>query len=486
MRFSSRRRDRNRNSPIAVGLLVCGGVLALWENEGRFDYATAAREAREVRSLDQAQADEAVSLTGKLEEPTIAVRYVEPVRGYLSLEAVTEIYSYVEDRDSDGDRYIEREWSGQLEGLRENRELKKLLSSELQRPDTYVLGGEQISSARVHFVDDEETLDPGALKLTSVGLDLELAPAGDYFFRGEGSASDPELGDERVSFRGVRATRHATWFGAVADGRGAVKDYEIAQSWISSLIGNDGLLHHLVNGRHEEAVDKIAADLSAARWKVRLGGTLAIMLGIYSALSMVASLLYVIPVVGQIAQGAAFVVSAVLGLIVSLSVILASMLWHHPLALVLPAAVMTAIVLYFRSLKAKAKANARSRARSRARDDDAEQGGSAGDERLFDQMIKMATADGELSDKESRFLRRWATQAGIPQERMFEMLRAATEADAVVTPPDRAALEQMIALALADGAISAREMRMIQRMGETLGMSRAAVRALTAEVSSAA
>ena len=59
MRLSFRRRDRNRNSPVAIGLLVCGGVLALWENEGRFDYATAAQQAREVRSLDEAQADEA-------------------------------------------------------------------------------------------------------------------------------------------------------------------------------------------------------------------------------------------------------------------------------------------------------------------------------------------------------------------------------------------------------------------------------------------
>lgn len=98
MKIGSNSTDRNGNVAwSAVGVL--GGILALWENEGRFDYSAAAHDAAVVVSHQLAEPDETVAITGALEMGiAIEDRYVEPILGYHIVARTAEIYSWHRDQ----------------------------------------------------------------------------------------------------------------------------------------------------------------------------------------------------------------------------------------------------------------------------------------------------------------------------------------------------------------------------------------------------
>ena len=58
---------RRRNSLVLAGVGLLGGILALWENEGRFDYSQAAHDARLITAPADAAPGEAIAFESALD-----------------------------------------------------------------------------------------------------------------------------------------------------------------------------------------------------------------------------------------------------------------------------------------------------------------------------------------------------------------------------------------------------------------------------------
>ena len=487
--LGSRRKNRE-NSIVLIPLLIGGGILALWENEGRFDYAETAADARAISTASDARGDEPISLTGTLSPGgTLTPLYLEPLAGWHQVVAIAEIYCW--DDESDEDDLMddmELDWRDHVPGVRENNEVTQRLRSGTARLDRVVIGETTVEPAKLKLIDEDQALDLTSLALSTEAEELGLVRAGHQLVSRAQASNNPKLGDERVSYRAIPAAATGTYFGSIRDGKGHPLDFEIEQSIISGLIGNDGLFHYLVNGERAEAVQKMKASISALKWRVRGFGILAIIGGIYIALSAVASLIYMIPVIGDLAHGAALIVSVVVGGAAGLLVILSSALFHHPIALVIPLGGLAAVALYLRSLKSKAAGNARRRRSGASSATTSAPGESSGDPfadrdlAALEALVHVAMSSGDISKRERSFLDRWADAAGIDQDTLEQMIEAEDAGDRTHELAGREDLVDLVELALADGTLSSKEIKLLRRMAASIDIGAREFRDLVREV----
>ena len=98
------RKRQSKAGALLVGPgLVIGGVMALWQNEGRFDYYRAARAAVVIAAPSGAPPGEAVACSATLNtDIPIAGDYVTAFVGYHVVRRSAEIYSWKRSEDSDG------------------------------------------------------------------------------------------------------------------------------------------------------------------------------------------------------------------------------------------------------------------------------------------------------------------------------------------------------------------------------------------------
>ena len=491
------RKKNNKAGAVIIGpVLVIGGVLALWENEGRFDYFKAAREAAVIASPGES-VGEPVAFTDALNtDIPIAGEYVDEFVGYLSVERLAEIYSWERDEDSDGDVSWSLGWQSGLENNSRNEGLTQVLRSGSLYPEVYELGSLSISPTDIHFVDGTVSIAPGSVRLSTGGTDLGLRPDGDTFHLDKGQPDD--LGDERIQYFGVPNAPTASYFGLIADGRGVGKRFEQNDGIISSIIDNDGMLHHLVNGSREGALEKIRADLVRKTWLVRLFGTLAIVFGFLLFFGVFATLLYRIPILGGLVQFGVFVISLVLGLGLALTVMLAGFVFHHPLTVALPLALVIGGAIWFVRKSRVASRNAKSALAQKVA---AQQAAVATPpplpplpttpaaeppplpampvasptevmERTFVNLALVAMSEGGLARSEEKFLKSWGDENGISSTRMEELLEGARHDPPEAHPATRDDLELMACVAMADGVLSHKEWRFLMKIAEKVGIDR--------------
>ena len=274
--------------PGAVGV----STLVLWENEGRFDYYRAALETTIITSPSDAAPQDAVSLTGALDfSIVIAGEYVDRLTGYLRVRRFAEIYSWEESEDDEGNTEWTQSWYARVEPNYRNDDILQVLSNSTLYPPIYRLGVLEISPARIHVVDSYAAIAADRLQLSADGSRIGLDATREYLYLRQ-TPNTTTLGDERLTYLGVTAEPEASYFGRIEDGVGVGKQYETNESFISELIGNDGLLHHLVNGGRDEALSTVRSDFIMTKWLVRVGGTFGMIFGFWLLFGRFASLLY--------------------------------------------------------------------------------------------------------------------------------------------------------------------------------------------------
>jgi len=474
--------------------LVIGGIMSLWENEGRFDYYKAARDATVIESPDVAPAGATVAMTAELDTGiAIPGEYVEDVLGYHVVSRSAEIYSWTERRDDDGTSSWSKGWHSSLESNSRNGGLRQTLRSATLYPPRYRLGDLEIAPANIHFADSYEDIAVASLPLSDAGRGQGLFTAGGYLFKGEGG---DRLGDERVSYRGVPNSAIASYFGLIGAGVATGKQHAMDRSLVSGIIGNDGILHHLVNGGREEALHTIKADLQRLKWLVRLGGTAAVVFGIFVFFSGFVNLLYRIPILGSLVSTGVLLVSVVIGFSISLLVILASLAFHEPLLVLLPVALIVTVVVLFQRRAKAARENVRASLRERRPGRAAGLTGAGAPaagaapsdtrtvEALFISLATLALADGTLDEKENRFLVRWGRGSGIARARMKELFALAKREHGPVHAADREDLVLLTCLAMADGTLSVKELSGLIAIGKRIGLSVEDVREIIVAVES--
>ena len=477
----AREKKNSKLGALLVGpALIIVGVLALWENEGRFDFAKAARQATVVGTPAQAQQAETFAYTGQLETAMpIAGYYVKEFTGYYQVTRNAEIYCWDKDEDSDGHTTWDKEWMSSVESNSRNNGLRQTLEGGQLRPEKYELGDLVISPKDIHLVDPNETIPAGKLVRTQAGRDAGLLVDRDYFFKGQGSIASPELGDERIEYLGVHNVMTASYFGALEGDQASGKQFEISQSFLSRFIGNDGVLHHLVNGNRETALGSIKGYFTKVLWLTRLGGTAAVVFGMMATMSVFLGLLYHIPLLGNLVEWGAFLVSLVLGVTLSAMVIVTSYIAHSPvlIALVLVLVAVGVYLLLQRSRTTKKNVQttlhdyqARHAVEGYDIDVDAATGWSPNfAEQTFQKLVTMAAING-LSHKETKFLERWGELNGVAKSRIDEMLEN-TSGDAEAMEVDtRNDMILLVCVALADGMLSGRELSALKAIARRIGM----------------
>ena len=91
-------------------------------------------------------------------------------------------------------------------------------------------------------------------------------------------------------------------------------------------------------------------------------------------------------------------------------------------------------------------------------------------------------SDGDLSKTERVFLDQWASAADVEQLALEQMIEAANAEDATHQLASREGLVDLIELALADGALSSKEIQLLRRMAATIDIGAREFRALVREV----
>ncbi|MGK0155002.1 MAG: hypothetical protein ACI9SE_001962 [Neolewinella sp.] len=486
--------SRNGRGDLALTAIgVLGGILALWENEGRFDYSAAAHDAEVISSHKLADPDRTIAITDALKtDIRIEDSYVEPILGYHIVERTAEIYSWHHSTGENSKWTLD--WYTYLESNTRNSEQKKLIGDQRSPAKDYQLGELKINPANIHFADSYQAIQPSSLRLGAKGEEVALEAEGGAFYKRVGARGTDTLGDERITYSGIPNAATATYFGLIADGVGVGKNFEIETSIISSLIKNDGILHHIVNGEHDQALATVASDYSSLMWMVRLGGTLAIMIGIYTALSSLVNLLYGIPLLGQLVRGGVLLVSAVLGLVIALITIVTSLIVHHPVFVALPLllAIGAYVALRMRSKQAKENAGqtlSRMTATMASERDAADGGSETGSdavENALRNLAAMAAADGKLDKREQKFLVRWGEQHGLSKQQVETLFKQQMMSKQQPKVSSRDDLVVITCLALADGRISTKELRLLRSLGTGLGMTNDDMQSMILEVESAA
>jgi len=465
------KKEKNGLAGIIVGpLIVLAALLAIWKNETRFNYHRAAQQAAPTKDPSSLQDGQNFSYTATIDRQLeLPGDYVESFTGYLVVYRTAEIYAWDRDEDDDGNVTWSRRWMTHLENNSRNSGLDQRLSGNTLLPESYELGSLVVDSRDLQFVDGTERIEVQQLVLNPTALTNQFAIQDQFFYLNKGSGRS--IGDERVSYQGIPIPEQVTFFGRHVAGRGVADDRQRRTNWISLLIQDKGILHHLVGGDRDQALGTMKAHLIRVKWMVRAAATFATVFGFIITFSFFARFLFGIPLVGRIAQWGAFALGVAIGLPVALSTILLSYIISHPLlllAMVGLLAVAVAWVIRKRSRGKQTQHAARNRLENRW-------GHRVDTEELktqqFIELVLLAEADMQLDEGERKVLERWAARQGWDSDKVAQMIEVAKQrraaAPPVTTSKDR--LRTLIEMSLADGTLSPFEIRTISQAARNVG-----------------
>ncbi len=476
--------DRNKkNSPFAAILfgpaLGFFAVTALWHNEGRFDYYKAARDTTPVEALAPEDRGTTVSISGWMDQDlTLDGDYVSSFRGYLTVRRSAQIYCWKKNKDSDGDVTWDLRWQSSVESNSRNNDVHQKLASRTIAPDEYLVGDWYVDGDDLAFIDSRDKISPNELTLSVDGEELELTPDETHFYLRKGASRD--LGDERVGYSGIPVPRTATYFGILQGDRGVAHVAEVKTGWVKQIIGDTGILHHLAGGDRDVALGAMKASLSRLKWLVRVLGTVGTIFGYLIFFSAFFGILLYVPVLNRVAEFGIMIGSLILGLLTSFVTIATSYLVHHPIIVLAILGAVVAIILYSRGQRRRAQAGAQ---QALAREFGHPPSARELAERQLVGMARVALADGQLDDKEKKFLQAWAGRRGLSEDDVARLLTSAEEATAEPGISSDKELSVLIQLALADQHVSPFELKKLFQAGKQLGYTPRKVRNMVTEAS---
>ena len=512
--------------------LAITGILVLWENESRFNYYEAARDATQISSPHESSG-EPISFTSRLDtDIPITGDYIERFISYHKVSRRAAIYSWHKGKDSEGHTTWELGWHSRLEKNSRNSGLQQKLSSRDLYPSHYILGDMRITKDHIHFVDSPVAISVKSLELTNKAHSLKPRNSGGLYLT---NGKPNNLGDERVIYKGIPNAPMATYFGVISDEEGVGKQLETVPEKVSSLIKNDGILHHLVNGGREAALIKMKENFERIVWYTRIGGSLAIIVGIYFFFNSFYSLLYRIPLVERLVNKGAFVGSLAIGTPIALIVIISGLMTHNPFSVAFPLIIIITLVTYFilRSKTTKKQANHMLKERLSKLPPPLPQPQAASDsaittrfktippplppplpppqtastseilprfkntqkltetitdetsssaislpaqdnnliEQTFLQLATMGHAEGGFKKKERKLLNKWGGKHNVSEERMSELLTQAKKGGDQPSPTKREDLELLTIMALVDGEISTDEWKLLVKFAQRMGLA---------------
>jgi len=321
-------------------LLFIGSFAVLWFNEGRTNMADVARNSTPVvgTSINPSTDGKLVAVSGLLasneqlgDAPTL-----QP-GGYIQIERNVEMFAWAEEKSSETTKEI----GGSSTTKTTYTYTKKWTSSPAtssnfehpeghENPDlpfqseTFTVGNANVGAY---------VLSPSALELPG-GNAIQLTrsntkPAegqtlvGNYLFSGRGQLQQPQVGDVRVSYRGLPQNSQVTVFGKQEGNQ------------LNPFITNrqDRLYRAFLSDR-DSAIATMNSEYTAITWILRLVGFFMMWIGLGMLFGPISAFLDVLPFLGNLGRGMIGFVTFAVAFVLSAITILISVILHNILAMI--------------------------------------------------------------------------------------------------------------------------------------------------------
>ncbi|MFK7851835.1 MAG: TMEM43 family protein [Akkermansiaceae bacterium] len=471
-------RKKKKGNGIIFGLVLMGiSIGAIWKNEHRFDYYKAAKATVAVEAVDALNPGALFSYTGEMDQDlTLKGEYVQSFEGFLTVKRSAEIFAWDRDEDDDGVTWS-KEWMSNLQSNDRNKGLEKKFRSTTLAPPEYQISDLPVQSADIQFVDANESIAPAELSLSEKGANQGLVVQNAYFYLAKGKSD--KLGDERISYSGIPVPMEATYFGKWQNGNGVAHKAEVKKGFISNIIQDKGILHHLVAGPREVALISVKKHLARLKMIVRIIGLVACTIGGGILFSSLTRVLVFIPIVGPFINQVTGWIGMLFGFLIGLITLVFAFLTSQPLILgALAVVIVAGVLLIVRNATRKRKGLQNEVAASLGH------APSSGEmaELEYIQLWQLAALNGEINQEEQRCLDKWTRRNGWSQEKIAALsLRARQE---TTNSDGRVKLKTLIRYSLADGRIDRNELKTLQTVVGWIGLGKKDLRILMKQVQS--
>ncbi len=330
-------------------LLFFGSFILLYVNEGRVNLADVAKTAVVIDSsqaADTTLAESLVSATGEVtSEDVINDGLFFNFDRYLALERVVEVYAWSEEKTANSQSEMggsqttettytyKKVWTKDPEDSTRfyspegHQNSEPSLQTELFTPVTAKLGIYTFKPGSVTLPElSPINLQTGTVTLvgssTTADFNYIYSPYGTT-----GSINAPEIGDMRISYKGLRPDFEATLF-AKLEGL-SLENYQTEEA----------TLYRLFMSTHDEAIQTLDTEYTIMTWLLRALGFLMMWIGLSLVFRPLAILADVIPLLGKltgfVTGGVAFLIALVLSIVTILVSMILQNFWLTLVALVI-------------------------------------------------------------------------------------------------------------------------------------------------------
>lgn len=467
-------KKKKKGNGVLFGLvLMWFSIGGIWKNEHRFDYFKAARDTVAVESVDGLSPGMLFSHTGTMDRRLrLKGQYVRMFEGYLEVSRNAEIYAWDRDEDDDGVTWS-KEWMSYLQSNDRNKGLKKRLNSKTFAPPNYQISELSVQRKDIQFVDPGKAIPPSGLSLTRKGRNQGLVPEEKYFYLAKGSPDggarqeSEQLGDERLSYRGMPVPEVATYFGKWAEGEGVAHKVEVDDGIVSGIIQDRGILHHLVAGSRETALATVKEHLARLKMIVRIVGLVLCTIGGGILFASLTRLLVFIPVIGSYINQITGWLGMLIGFLLGVVTLGLAYLTSKPLILAGLLAVFLGGMYFLWKNAAKKRRRIQANVAKNLGHAPSE---SELKELEFIQLWQLANGSGSIGGAEQRRLDQLAAKNGWSPEKIAELTNRAWQERAHTN--DREKLEALICYSLADGKIDSKELKSLESAAGWIGMNK--------------
>jgi hypothetical protein len=326
-------RVSNSFGGLVFGLLLIPAAMAvLWYGEGVQDLSKIASKAVQVDATQPNAASEGgfISVTGTL--GTNAQLGDDPYLmdgDYVSLERVVEMYAWKETSNSStvedpvGGGSTTTTYTYSKEWTRSPDQ-----SSSFKEPYGHENPAKVLEDATItadYATIDSFELNPQSMQLpdgekitpTAVELPNGYVQTGSYIFSSETAATQPLVGDIRISYVVLPVGKTVTAFGAKQG------------SEIVSTTVEDEKFYRMFSGSHAQALETMHGEYVLTVWLIRVFGTIAIFVGLQLIVQPLARILGVIGIVGRAVEGITGFINGLIAVVLGTTIIIVSQIAHN-------------------------------------------------------------------------------------------------------------------------------------------------------------
>lgn len=337
--------------------LFFGSFVVLWMNEGKINWAKVADSSVPVQAatINSGAEGKFVAVTGTMlsGEQIGDAPYLKP-GAYLMLERRAEMYAWQESERSETDQ----EYGGGSTTTTTYEYVKVWTtnpepSSSFTYPQGHTNPPQEIESAEWTVAEatiGAYRIDPTTLEMpaaTELNLRSELLGpgqqrrlAGEYLFIGSGTLTKPQIGDIRIKYYAVPNNTLVTGFGTQVGGNLAPYMHRGESQFYRAIAGN-----------RATAIAQLQTEHNILTWILRLVGFAMMWIGMGLVFNPITAFMNVLPFLGNLSNFAIGAGTFVASLLLSMTTIIISIIFHNPLVLcILVALIFGVLMLWSRQI----------------------------------------------------------------------------------------------------------------------------------------